>query len=172
MMRKVAESLAGSLADTAMLLRLSLRLQLGRGLWLIPVLALLWPSYLTGFGNVPSRWSPLFNPLVVKDASETQMLAWTVQNRIGFALLIVSLVTLTCARGAARKAPEYELGGNRRLPGRMPRGIRPRSIQSIASSLVSARSACNDPSAAVLRRVARGSIGDARVLRAHCPPCT
>lgn len=61
-------------------------------------------GFLTDFGNVPSRWSPLFNPLVVaKDASETEMLAWTVQNRIGFALLIVSLVTLTCARAERRE---------------------------------------------------------------------
>jgi hypothetical protein len=31
------------------------------------------------------------------------MIAWTVQNRIGFALLIVSLVTLTCARAERRE---------------------------------------------------------------------
>jgi ABC-type transport system involved in multi-copper enzyme maturation permease subunit len=61
-------------------------------------------GFLTGFGNVPSRWSPLFNPLVVvKNASETQMLAWTVQNRIGFALLIVAFVMLTCARAERRE---------------------------------------------------------------------
>lgn len=60
-------------------------------------------GFLTGFGNVPSRWSPLFNPLAVKDLSGTEMIAWTVQNRIGFALLIVSLVTLTCARAERRE---------------------------------------------------------------------
>lgn len=58
---------------------------------------------LTGFGNAPSRWSPLFNPLVVKNATATDILAWTVQNRIGFALLIVSLVTLTCSRAERRE---------------------------------------------------------------------
>jgi len=58
---------------------------------------------LTGFGSVPSRWSPLFNPLVGKDLSGAEMIAWTVQNRIGFALLIVSLVTLTCARAERRE---------------------------------------------------------------------
>ena len=61
-------------------------------------------GFLTGFGDAPSRWSPLFNPLVpVKNASETEMLAWTVQNRIGFVLLIVSLVVLTCARAERRE---------------------------------------------------------------------
>ena len=61
-------------------------------------------GFLTGFGNVPSRWSPLFNPLVVvKNVSETEMLAWTVQNRIGFALLILALVMLMCARAERRE---------------------------------------------------------------------
>jgi ABC-type transport system involved in multi-copper enzyme maturation permease subunit len=60
-------------------------------------------GFLTGFGNAPSRWSPLFNPLAVKDLSETEIFAWTVQNRIGFALLILSLVTLTCARTERRE---------------------------------------------------------------------
>jgi ABC-type transport system involved in multi-copper enzyme maturation permease subunit len=60
-------------------------------------------GFLTGFGNAPSRWSPLFNPLAVKDLSETEIFAWTVQNRIGFALLILSLVALTCARTERRE---------------------------------------------------------------------
>jgi hypothetical protein len=60
-------------------------------------------GFLTGFGDEPSRWSPLFNPLVVTEVSETEMLAWTVQNRIGFALLIMSLVMLTCARAERRE---------------------------------------------------------------------
>lgn len=60
-------------------------------------------GFLTGFGNQPSRWSPLFNPLAVEDLSETEIFAWTVQNRIGFALLIVALVALTCARAERRE---------------------------------------------------------------------
>jgi ABC-type transport system involved in multi-copper enzyme maturation permease subunit len=60
-------------------------------------------GFLTGFGSVPSRWSPLFNPLVVKDISEAEIFAWTVQNRIGFALLIVALVTLTCGHTEQRE---------------------------------------------------------------------
>jgi hypothetical protein len=60
-------------------------------------------AFLTGFGGNPTRWSPLFNPLAVKDADEAEILAWTVQNHIGFALLIVSLVALTCARAERRE---------------------------------------------------------------------
>jgi ABC-type transport system involved in multi-copper enzyme maturation permease subunit len=58
-------------------------------------------GFLTGFGNLPTRWSPLFNPLVVNNA--TDMFAWTVQNRIGFALLILMLVNLTCMRADRRE---------------------------------------------------------------------
>jgi ABC-type transport system involved in multi-copper enzyme maturation permease subunit len=60
-------------------------------------------GFLTGFGNAPSRWSPLFNPLLMKNANDMEILAWTVQNRIGFALLIVSIVALTCARAERRE---------------------------------------------------------------------
>ena len=60
-------------------------------------------GFLTGFGDTPSRWSPLFNPLAVTAVSETEILAWTVQNRIGFALLIMSLVMLMCARAERRE---------------------------------------------------------------------
>ena len=60
-------------------------------------------GFLTSFGNAQSRWSPLFNPLAVRDISESEIFAWTLQNRIGFALLILSLVTLTCARAERRE---------------------------------------------------------------------
>ncbi len=54
MMLKVAERVA----DAATLLRLSLRLQLGRRFWLVPALALLWPLYhaltvLVGWREIP-----------------------------------------------------------------------------------------------------------------------
>jgi hypothetical protein len=58
---------------------------------------------ITSFGDAPTRWSPLFNPLAVQGTSAAELLAWTVQNRIGFALLIVSLVALTCARAEWRE---------------------------------------------------------------------
>jgi hypothetical protein len=60
-------------------------------------------GFLTGFGSQTTRWSPLFNPLAVKNASDAELLAWTVQNRIGFALLIAALVALTCARAERRE---------------------------------------------------------------------
>ena len=31
------------------------------------------------------RWDPLFNPLAVQNTSPCELLAWTVQNHIGFA---------------------------------------------------------------------------------------
>lgn len=60
-------------------------------------------GFLTSFGGAQSRWSPLFNPLAVKDINEADIFGWTVQNRIGFALLILLLVALTCARTERRE---------------------------------------------------------------------
>src|SRR5215207_5653087 len=65
MMRKPAESLA----DIAMLLRLSLRLQLGRMLWLVPALALPWPLYhgltvMAGWRELPFDAADVQNGLI------------------------------------------------------------------------------------------------------------
>jgi len=60
-------------------------------------------GFLTGFGAVPSRWSPLFNPLAVLDANPADVLAWTVQNRIGAALAIAALIALACVRAERRE---------------------------------------------------------------------
>jgi|GEM_PF-344787 len=60
-------------------------------------------GFVTGFGGAPSRWSPFFNPLAVDDASAAEMLAWTVQNRIGVALAIAAIVALSCARAERRE---------------------------------------------------------------------
>jgi hypothetical protein len=60
-------------------------------------------GFLTGFGELQTRWSPLFNPLALPDASAGDLLAWTVQNRIGFALLILALTALACARAERRE---------------------------------------------------------------------
>lgn len=60
-------------------------------------------GFVTGFGGMPSRWSPFFNPLTVDDASAADVLAWTVQNRIGVALAVVALVALSCARAERRE---------------------------------------------------------------------
>lgn len=58
---------------------------------------------LSGFGEIQRRWSPLFNPLGVPDANSSDVLAWTLQNRIGIALLILALVALSCVRAERRE---------------------------------------------------------------------
>jgi hypothetical protein len=58
---------------------------------------------LSGFGDAPSRLSPLFNPLAVRNTSASEILAWTVQNRIGVALAIIALAVLAFARAEHRE---------------------------------------------------------------------
>jgi ABC-type transport system involved in multi-copper enzyme maturation permease subunit len=60
-------------------------------------------GFLAGFGEVQRRWSPLFNPLGVNDPSSSEILDWTIQNRIGVALLILALVALSCVRAERRE---------------------------------------------------------------------
>jgi ABC-type transport system involved in multi-copper enzyme maturation permease subunit len=60
-------------------------------------------GFMTGFGDVDRRWSPLFNPLRIADPNPSELLAWTVQNRIGVALLILALVQLSCVRAERRE---------------------------------------------------------------------
>jgi Flp pilus assembly protein protease CpaA len=45
----------------------------------------------------------LFNPLGIPDASSSDLLAWTIQNRIGVALLILALVALSWVRAERRE---------------------------------------------------------------------
>lgn len=56
----------------------------------------------TGFGQVQLRASPLFNPLALRDAP-ADLLAWTVQNRLGVALATLALLALTIARAERRE---------------------------------------------------------------------
>jgi len=49
------------------------------------------------------RVSPFFNPLAIKDGDETELFAWTLQNRILFLLLIAVIVLLTFARVERRE---------------------------------------------------------------------
>ena len=49
------------------------------------------------------RWDPCFNPLAVRDISPSELLAWTVQNRIGFVLAIVALAALSFYRAERRE---------------------------------------------------------------------
>jgi hypothetical protein len=56
-----------------------------------------------GFGEVQRRWSPLFNPLGNFEGASSELLAWTIQNRIGVALLVLALVALSCVRAERRE---------------------------------------------------------------------
>ena len=60
-------------------------------------------GFVTGFGDFDRRWSPLFNPLRIPDPNASELLAWTIQNRIGMALLILALVLLSCVRAERRE---------------------------------------------------------------------
>jgi hypothetical protein len=60
-------------------------------------------GFLSGFGEIQRRWSPLFNPLGFSDTSTSELLAWTIQNRIGVALVILALVLLSCVRAERRE---------------------------------------------------------------------
>ena len=57
---------------------------------------------LDGISNI-GRLSPLFNPLAVQNTDSSEILAWTIQNRIGYALVIIALVALACARAERRE---------------------------------------------------------------------
>ena len=71
---------------------------------------LLLNAVITGFGDNQIRPSPFWNPAAPSLGSQdpADLLAWTVQNRIGFALVIVTITLLTFARAERR---ERMLGG-------------------------------------------------------------
>ena len=58
---------------------------------------------LTGFGNAQLRGSPFFNPYVIVGADSTDLLAWTVQNRIGMLLLMAGILSLAFMRANRRE---------------------------------------------------------------------
>ncbi|MDX1562031.1 MAG: hypothetical protein R3305_03855 [Gammaproteobacteria bacterium] len=58
---------------------------------------------MTGFGDVPNRFSPAFNPLAMSGDDAAEVLALTVQNRIGVALAILAIVALSCVRAERRE---------------------------------------------------------------------
>ena len=70
---------------------------------LVAAMVLFVNGFLSGFGEVQRRWSPFFNPLGVLDVSSSELLAWTIQNRIGIALLILALVALSFVRAERRE---------------------------------------------------------------------
>jgi hypothetical protein len=70
---------------------------------LLAAMVLFLNGLLAGFGEIQRRWSPLFNPSGVVDSTSSELLAWTIQNRIGVALLILALVALSCVRAERRE---------------------------------------------------------------------
>jgi ABC-type transport system involved in multi-copper enzyme maturation permease subunit len=67
------------------------------------VVVLLFNGLITGFGSVQNRLSPFFNPLAAVDIAPSDLVAWTVQNRIGFLLATAAVVALACARAERRE---------------------------------------------------------------------
>jgi len=57
----------------------------------------------SGFGENQMRISPFFNPLAIRGGDETELFAWTLQNRILFLFLIVAIVLLTFGRVERRE---------------------------------------------------------------------
>jgi hypothetical protein len=70
---------------------------------LLAAMALFLNGLLGGFGEIQRRWSPLFNPLGFTEADPSELLDWTIQNRIGVALLILALFALSCVRAERRE---------------------------------------------------------------------
>jgi hypothetical protein len=65
-------------------------------------------AFLTGFGESQNRLSPFFNPLALDDLNPADLIAHTLQNRIGFVLAIAAVVALAFSRAERR---EKMLGG-------------------------------------------------------------
>jgi ABC-type transport system involved in multi-copper enzyme maturation permease subunit len=70
---------------------------------LVVSVVLLMNGLMTGFGGLQTRLSPFFNPLAVDEENQAELLAWTIQNRIGMALLILALIALACVRAERRE---------------------------------------------------------------------
>jgi hypothetical protein len=70
---------------------------------LVVMIILFMNGLMTGFGDLQSRFSPFFNPLAVREQFESDVLAWTIQNRIGFALFILAVYALACVRAERRE---------------------------------------------------------------------
>lgn len=58
---------------------------------------------LTGFGQNQLRLSPFWNPAMLHGTDRGLLFAWTLQNRVGFALLIAALVALAFAHAERRE---------------------------------------------------------------------
>jgi ABC-type transport system involved in multi-copper enzyme maturation permease subunit len=70
---------------------------------LITVVVLVLNGLFTGFGQNQIRISPFWNPEVLAGDDPAQVLAWTVQNRIGFILIIAAVIALAFGRAEQRE---------------------------------------------------------------------
>jgi len=102
-----AGSLYGALQACSVYLVLSMGLaalvhsEVGGALVAVTLLAA--NGVLTGFGNSQVRVSPFWNPYTLHDLDPVLVLAWTVQNRIGFALATAALAALAFAHAERRE---------------------------------------------------------------------
>jgi len=60
-------------------------------------------ALITGFGEEQVRFSAFWNEAALSTAAREDLLAWSVQNRIGFALAIVAVAALGFARAERRE---------------------------------------------------------------------
>lgn len=72
---------------------------------LLAVAAVTLNGLLTAFGGNPSRLSPFWNPSAraLRSYAESDVLAWTVQNRVGFVLVVAALLAMSVARAERRE---------------------------------------------------------------------
>jgi hypothetical protein len=63
---------------------------------------------ITGFGDQQVRISPFWNPAAIENADAADLLAWTLQNRIGIVLAMAAILALAFMRANRR---ERMLGG-------------------------------------------------------------
>jgi hypothetical protein len=70
---------------------------------LVTVVVLMLNGLITGFGQNQVRISPFWNPGVLSGTDADQLLAWTVQNRIGFVLIIAAVIALAFGRAEQRE---------------------------------------------------------------------
>lgn len=77
------------------------RSQIGGGVFTVILLGI--NGALTGFGNGQLRGSPFFNPYVIVGADSADVLAWTVQNRVGMLLLMAGILSLAFMRANRRE---------------------------------------------------------------------
>lgn len=70
---------------------------------MVTVALLVLNGLFTGFGENQGRGSPFFNPLAARGVDAEQLLGWTVQNRIGVALVTCGIASLAFMRANRRE---------------------------------------------------------------------